>query len=787
LKIEIMMKRQAIILILLPLMGTLMMQAQSAKQYFKAGEEFAKKMNFRDAIEQYTNAIELDPDYDKAYIQRAIAYTKIEDYEKAATDFDRAIVFNEKDPELYYYSGMACHLQGKNSEAFSKLSKAVEMKNNFLEAFQIRSEVLMDLGRYQEALDDCQRCLKLKEDEKGYYNLGQVYEKLEMYDEAEAAYRNSIEKNRRMAGTHFALASLLYRTGNYNGAYSSVMEVLELEPTHLQGLLLQSQVLAAQKNYPKAIEVLSIASIEYPDEPEIFLYRGTYYSMLNQAAFAIIDYTKVIELDPGLAEVYYKRAGAYEEIRDYPKALADYEKLLAMSKYDGNAQRLHEEAARRMFELNREENKPAVTLVEPVSKKDNSIDIPRGIQVIAVTGLIQDESGIKSLQVNNFTVPVEKTEEGYQFLASVNVRESDQITVQVTDVYDNAETAIFTVRRTEVDPPVVQMIAPYGSENNILYLDSDEPVIYMEGRVEDESRISQIFIDSVSASYIPSDLNPSFSAMVRVENKTRINVQVTDEFGNQSETQFTLNRDAQAFGDNPMGKTWAVFIENSNYESFASLGGPTKDVTLMKRALAKYQIHNFIHKKDMTKQDMERFFAIELRDLIRSNRVNSILVWYAGHGKYINETGYWIPVDANRDDEFTYFNVNALKASMQSYPDFLNHTLVITDACESGPSFYQAMRNGLKERSCNDWEATRFKSSQVFSSAGYELAVDDSQFTRTFATVLANNPDDCVPIERIVQKVTTAVVNSNQQKPQFGKIAGLEDEDGTFFFIPKAY
>jgi hypothetical protein len=97
------------------------------------------------------------------------------------------------------------------------------------------------------------------------------------------------------------------------------------------------------------------------------------------------------------------------------------------------------------------------------------------------------------------------------------------------------------------------------------------------------------------------------------------------------------------------------------------------------------------------------------------------------------------------------------------------------------------MRNGLKERSCNDWEATRFKSSQVFSSAGYELAVDDSQFTRTFATVLANNPDDCVPIERIVQKVTTAVVNSNQQKPQFGKIAGLEDEDGTFFFIPKAY
>ena len=783
------MKRLLNILILLLLAGTLMIQAQSAKQYYKAGEEFAKKMSFTEAIDQYTKAIELDPDYEKAYIQRAMAYTKLEDYENAAADFDRAIVFNEKDPGLYYYSGMAYHLQGKNNLALSKLNKAVDMKNNFLEAYQVRSVVLIELERYQEALEDCQKCLKIKEDEKGFYNLAQVYEKLGMYSEAEAAYRRSIGENRRVAGTHYALASLLYKRENYPAAYSSVMQVLQLEPNSLDGLLLQSKILAKQQNYPKAIEVLSIASIEYPDEPKIYLLRGEYYSLLNQAAFAIIDFTRVIELDQDLAEVYYKRAGAYEKIRDYEEALQDYEKLLAMSKYDGTAQRLHEEATLRMFELNREEDKPTVTLVDPVSKNDNSVDIPRGTQVIAVTGIIKDQSEIKSLQVNNFTVPVEPVDEGegYQFLASVNVRESDQITVQVTDIYDNAETAIFTVRRTEVDPPVVQIIAPYGSDNNILYLDNDEPVIYMEGRIADESKITNIFIDSVSASYIPSDLNPSFSAMVRIENKSRIMVLVEDEFGNISETQFTLNRDAQAFGDNPMGKTWAVFIENSNYESFASLEGPTKDITLMRRALAKYQIHNLIHKKNMTKQDLERFFAIELRDLIRSNRVNSILVWYAGHGKFINETGYWIPTDANRDDEFTYFNINALKASMQSYPDFVNHTLVITDACESGPSFYQAMRSEMVVRNCNDWEATRFKSSQVFSSAGYELAVDDSQFTRTFANVLANSPDACVPIESIVQKVTTAVVNSNQQKPLFGKISGLEDEDGTFFFIPKSY
>jgi Tfp pilus assembly protein PilF len=95
--------RRPFIFIILITVGTLAIQAQSAKQYLKAGDEFAKKMNFKDAIEQYTKAIELDPDYDKAYIQRAISYNRLNDFENAASDFDRAIVFNEKDADLYYF------------------------------------------------------------------------------------------------------------------------------------------------------------------------------------------------------------------------------------------------------------------------------------------------------------------------------------------------------------------------------------------------------------------------------------------------------------------------------------------------------------------------------------------------------------------------------------------------------------------------------------------------------------------------------------------------------------
>ncbi len=780
------MKRYTLLLAVL-IMFAAAANGQSAKNFYKAGDKFLDVNKYEDAILQYTKAVDLDPEYEKAYVARAFAYEKMGDFAQAAEDYERAIVFLPKDEVVHCQAGKAYYLSGEMGKALAKLNKAISRKSNYLDAYQVRTKVYLGLGRYDEALEDCKKALRLKENEVNLYNLGQVYEKLELFDQAEEAYQQSIRKNNNVVDSHFALAQLSFKMDKLAIGMNAVNNVIRINSRHKEGLMLRARIYARQMNISKAVDDISMALNLFSSDPELYELRGDFYQQLSRHSDAIVDFTNVLELDTANAEVFYKRAGSYEFMRNFEDAMSDYEKLLELSEYDGNAQRLYAQAEERMFEINREENKPVVLLMDPVTTEDMTVNIPRGIDVLPLTGLIEDESAIKSLVVNNFTVQTTEVEDGYEFLASINLRNSDQITVEVTDVYDNSETAIFNVIRTETDKPDVSIIAPYASDNHIIFLDSDDPVIYVEGKISDESIINSIYIDDIAASYIPDDLDPIFSARVRVENRGNFTVTAEDVYGNISKVEFTLNRESASFADNPMGKTWAIFINNSDYESFASLEGPTKDVTLMKTALAQYQIHNFIEKKNMSKVEMEKFFAIELRDLLRSNRVSSILVWYAGHGKFVNETGYWIPADASRDDEFTYFNVNQLKASMQTYPESVTHTLVITDACESGPSFYQAMRSTPEIKSCDDWEATRFKSSQVFSSAGYELAVDNSQFTKTFANTLANNPDACIPIESIVQKVSSAVQGNNQQKPLFGKIAGLEDENGTFFFIPKDY
>ncbi len=762
--------------------------AQNAKKFYKTGEDFMVVENYKDAIDQFTRAIELEPDYDKAYLGRADAYERSGMLEEAVADYDRASTFLEKSEDVFYETGRLYFLLGDYDKSVEKLEKAISLKRTFLETYQVLSKVLVAQGKYVEAMEVANTALTLKESSENFYNRGVVNLRIENLEGAEWDFAKAVSKDKENIVALIALAELRTRLDKLSFAMQHVNKALSLDAENRTAHIIRSRIYVAQMDYPKAIDDISKIILFNKDDFEMYYLRGTYYQEFTQHSNAVNDFTKVLLLQPENADALYKRAWSYEQVGNFEDATKDYEALVSISQFDEEAQKLLIEAEARLFELYREDKKPEIQFIEPEPREEYVLQFPKASRIVSMKGRILDESDIKSLKINGMEIPVLLEDENWEFLAAVDIEGTESIHIEVSDVYDNVTSTPYTILLTEVDPPRVRIIAPYASDNGEIYLDSNDPSIYVEGKIEDESLVTSILINGVLASYIPNELNPKFSANLTIMNQNKITVNAVDAFGNASEVEFRLNRESAALSENnPMGKTWAVFIENSSYESFASLEGPGKDVTLMRAALAKYQVHNVIHKKDMNKSDMERFFSIEFRDLVRSNRVNSVLIWYAGHGKFINESGYWIPTDATRDDEFTYFNINALKASLQSYSNYVTHTLVITDACESGPSFYQAMRSTPDAKSCDDWQATKFKSSQVFSSAGYELAVDNSQFTRTFANSLANNPNACIPIEEIVSVVTTAVTKQNQQKPNFGKIEGLEDENGTFFFISKEY
>lgn len=770
--------------------------AQSSKDYLKIGMDYNKEQNFREAVIRFDKAISLEPQMEKAFAERAFAYQQLNEKSLAADDYFKAGELNTKKADYYCEAGKLYFAIKDFAKSEIALNKASAIDSKHMETLQSKTLLYLNTKDFFKASESANAAINIKRSLINTYWFGVVNDSLGDFDAASKAFEEIIKGNYLYENAYTGLAHVqLQLFQKHTSPYMKVEQlekalancntVLELYPENVQGYVLRSKAYFYKSEFSKAIDDISRAIARNPNDKDLHMSRGIYYQDFGQQQNAINDFNKVIMMESTSASAYYRRGMAYEAIFNHNKALGDYEEALALSEGKPEETRNAFKVARdRILELNRENDIPEIVITHPdivgrIAYLRNDLDS------LVVNGIIKDKSKIKYIKVNREHVQFDRESTNPEFSFHLKLNGAEELLIEAADWYDNRVVTAIGIVYTEINAPIVHITKPYASDNGDLSLDENLTKIAIEGRVEDQSLIKSILINGISASYAVDMLNPTFSAFIDITNKDKITVSATDIYNNELVAEYKIVRQGRTIASsNPMGITWAVFIENTNYQDFASIDGPAKDVAAMKKALDRYEIHKVIHKKNLTKEQFERFFAIELRDLVRQNGVNSVLVWYAGHGKFVNESGYWIPVDAKRNDEFTYFKVNNLKASLESYSKLLTHTLVVSDACESGPSFYEAMRGDAKDRYCDDFAASGNKSSQVLTSTGYELAVQQSIFTDVFSRALDRNDNTCIPIDEVFQKINTEVRKSNQIA-RFGKITGLDDENGTFFFIRK--
>ncbi len=759
--------------------------AQTAKKYFSAAEKFEQAKNIKDAITNYSKAIEMDPAMEKAYTARALLYEKENMKAEAVEDYKKLIGFSPKEKELYYNAGRLSFNQNKFTDADGFFRKALERDKSYKEVIELEIKTLYAVKEYSFGLTVTAYALDNDKNAVNYYHHAVMFDSLHNYVEAEKEYKNSKYFDSKYIPAYVGLALTQVKLNKANEALTTCETALTKDANNNNVYWARSMVYVAKKDYQNALNDITKVILSAPTGFNHKL-RGSIYYKLGQFQNAVNDYTQALKLNDKDIDAYLARALASEGALNYRSAVADYNRVAKLTEGDAKMEGIIKDSRKKIFDLSREANKPEIVITAPSVPDKNSIKIIADKDTIIFKGMIKDASQIKAITINNAPAEFSKDSLNPEFVCKVTgMKKASEVVALCTDVYENTANLVLKIEKTEANKPIITIESPAASFDNEIYLESMASDIYLQGKIKDESLIESIYIEGVLASFSVTALNPTFSSQISIANKNKITVTVKDVNGNETAQVFTLNRSGADASSNPMGNTWVVFIENGKYQNFASLDGPAKDVLAMKSALAGYKITKILHKKDMTKYDMEKFFSIELRDHVKNSNIQSLVIWYAGHGKFVSPTGYWVPVDAKTDDEFSFFGINNLKAGMQSYSGKLLHTLVVTDACESGPAFLLAMRGSEENQRCENWELTKSKSAQVITSAGYELASDNSQFTKTFSAALINNPDACISIDKVAKKIISAVTQAGNQAPKFGKIKDLEDAGGTFFFMKK--
>jgi tetratricopeptide (TPR) repeat protein len=267
-----------------------------------------------------------------AYANRGDAYKAQGKYDRAISDYDKAIELDKNNAIAYNGRGNAYKAQGKHDRAISDYDKAIELDKNNAIAYNNRGNAYSDKGEYDSAIADYNKVIELdKNSAFAYNNRGAAYGLKGAYDSAISDYDKAVELDKDYVDAYVGRATAYRAKGQYDRAIADYDKAIDLDKFKVIAYTNRGRTYRAKGEYDRAISDY-VKAIELDrNHVSAYIFRGNAYEDLGKHDRAIADYDKAIELNGNSALAYANRGGAYEKKGEYARALADYDRSLSLA------------------------------------------------------------------------------------------------------------------------------------------------------------------------------------------------------------------------------------------------------------------------------------------------------------------------------------------------------------------------------------------------------------------------------------------------------------------------
>jgi serine/threonine-protein kinase len=154
----------------------------------------------------------------------------------------------------------------------------------------------------------------------------------EIMEEANRAVQRAIELDRDMAEAWASFAGVRYYL-NFDMAASelAIERALSLNPSHSRSLVHYSWQLGEMGRFDEALEMSKWAISLDPLSPYVRTTTAQSIYLSRDFESAIVEYEKILKLDPGDPAFHYYLAWAREQSGDYDKAIALHQRAIEFS------------------------------------------------------------------------------------------------------------------------------------------------------------------------------------------------------------------------------------------------------------------------------------------------------------------------------------------------------------------------------------------------------------------------------------------------------------------------
>jgi tetratricopeptide (TPR) repeat protein len=179
-----------------------------------SGDKLFDKGDIQGSIEEYKQALEMDPLNVNVHNSLGVCYGLGGDYEKAKSEFNTTIELEATEVMAWYNLGFTCMLEGNREKALNLLLKASTINPDVFElAFQT-GRLLIELAQPEEGKEFLERASRLEPRAAVVYRyLGECYASVGRIDDALTAYKKAIKRNPSDAASLSALGCLFDEQG----------------------------------------------------------------------------------------------------------------------------------------------------------------------------------------------------------------------------------------------------------------------------------------------------------------------------------------------------------------------------------------------------------------------------------------------------------------------------------------------------------------------------------------------------------------------------------------------
>ncbi|MBC8358067.1 MAG: tetratricopeptide repeat protein, partial [Candidatus Aminicenantes bacterium] len=204
-----------------------------ADAYTDRGFSYFTKGLYDKAMSDYNKAIEIDPKNSRAYNFRGTGYHYKGLYDKAIADYTKAIELDPKNATGYAIRGDVYHAKGLYDRAISDFTKAIELepKYEYVDAYIGRGLAYGHKGLYDQAIADFTKLIEINPKlAVAYSNRGVAYGHKGLYDQAIADFTKTIRINPKYVLAFYYKALSYEKTGRVNKALKAYKTFIQNTP-----------------------------------------------------------------------------------------------------------------------------------------------------------------------------------------------------------------------------------------------------------------------------------------------------------------------------------------------------------------------------------------------------------------------------------------------------------------------------------------------------------------------------------------------------------------------------